>query len=159
EDVASCLPGASITRRPSAELVEGAISVRLGPIGALFRGTARVTRDETQRSGCIVGAGAEAGGRSRTQGVIRYRVLAGPSHGTARVEIEVGYTLTGALAQFSRPGLVRNVANRIIAAFAANLQTRLGGKTPDASAHFNPLSLLGMHSRQQVERSAPAAES
>ncbi|MBV8837819.1 MAG: 2Fe-2S iron-sulfur cluster binding domain-containing protein, partial [Alphaproteobacteria bacterium] len=44
EDVAGCLPGASIARRPRDDEVEGAISVSIGPIGAVFRGNARLER-------------------------------------------------------------------------------------------------------------------
>jgi aerobic carbon-monoxide dehydrogenase small subunit len=143
EDVAGCLPGASITARPGADSVEGAIRVKVGPIAAAFAGTARITRDESTRSGRIVGAGADAGGRSTTQGTIAYRVLDGPHEGTARIELQVGYTLKGALAQFNRPGLVRDLATRITAQFAANLEARLAGKAPAAPANdLSPLSLL-----------------
>jgi carbon-monoxide dehydrogenase small subunit len=142
EDVAGCLPGASITARPTPDSVEGAIRVKIGPIAAAFVGTARISRNEAERGGRIVGAGADAGGRSSTQGVISYRVLDGPAAGTARVDLQVGYTLKGALAQFSRPGLVRDLAERITAQFAANLEARLAGKTPVSEGGLNPLSLL-----------------
>ncbi len=128
EDVAACLPGASITSRPTPDTVAGSIRVKIGPIAAAFAGTARIERDEAAGRGRIIGAGADAGGRSATQGVISYRVLDGPSAGTTRVDMQVGYTLKGALAQFSRPGLVRDLAGRITAAFAANLEARLAGK-------------------------------
>jgi carbon-monoxide dehydrogenase small subunit len=142
DDVANCLPGAFITARPTEDSVEGGIRVKVGPILAAFAGTARITRDEANRSGRIIGAGADAGGRSTTQGMISYRVLDGPS-GTTRVELQVGYTLKGALAQFSRPGLVRDLAARITAQFAANLEARLAGRTPASSTRgLNPLSLL-----------------
>ena len=142
EEVARCLPGASITARPTPDTVEGSIKVKIGPIAAAFAGSARVTRDPTSRSGRIVGAGADAGGRSTTQGAISYRVRDGSSAGTARVEMQVGYTLKGALAQFSRPGLVRDLAARITAQFAANLGASLAGKTPAPAQDINPLSLL-----------------
>jgi carbon-monoxide dehydrogenase small subunit len=143
EDVARCLPGAVITAQPTPDSVEGAIRVKVGPIAAAFAGAARIMRDEPTRSGRIIGAGADAGGRSTTQGMITYRVLDGPRVGTARVELQVGYTLKGALAQFSRPGLVRDLAARITAQFAANLEARLAGRVPAASAGgLNPLSLL-----------------
>jgi carbon-monoxide dehydrogenase small subunit len=142
-DVAGCLPGAAITAQPTPDSVEGSIRVKIGPIAAAFAGTARITRDEAGRSGRIVGAGADAGGRSTTQGMISYRVLDGPRAGTARVELQVGYTLKGALAQFSRPGLVRDLAARITAQFATNLEARLAGKPLASSAGgLNPLSLL-----------------
>jgi carbon-monoxide dehydrogenase small subunit len=142
EDVTSCLPGAFITARPTADSVEGGIRVKIGPIAAAFAGTARIARDETARSGRIIGAGADAGGRSTTQGMISYRVRDGLTAGTARVELQVGYTLKGALAQFSRPGLVRDLAARITAQFAANLEAKLAGRAPASSASLNPLSLL-----------------
>ena len=60
-----------------------------------------------------------------TRGEIRY-VLIEDKGGTAtRVDIEVGFTLTGALAQFSRSSIVQDVAKRMTASFAQNLQARL----------------------------------
>jgi len=44
---------------------------------------------------------------------------------STRVELSVGYRLTGTLAQFSRSDLVRDIASRLIALFAQNLEARL----------------------------------
>ncbi|MFG1363557.1 xanthine dehydrogenase family Fe-S subunit [Xanthobacter versatilis] len=142
EDVAACLPGAVIDATPAADLVEGGMRVKLGPIGTTFRGTARIRRDEATSSGTIHGAGGD--GRSRTEGEIRYRVLPGTTPGSARVALSVGYTLKGPLAQFGRPGLVREVAGRLIADFASNLDARLSGAPAPAATGpgLNPLKLL-----------------
>jgi carbon-monoxide dehydrogenase small subunit len=43
------------------------------------------------------------------------------------VDIDIGFTLTGPLAQFSRSSLVRDIARRMTEHFAKNLQTRLSG--------------------------------
>lgn len=142
EEVAACLPGATVTARPTPDSVEGALQVRIGPISAVFRGSASIERDVSSRTGRITGAGADAGGRSATQGMIRYRVLDGPSEGTARVALEVGYTLKGPLAQFGRPGLVRDLAARITAEFASNLEARLAGRPIAAARGLNPVLLL-----------------
>ena len=53
--VVSCLPGASLTRPPAGELVDGKMSVKLGPITANFAGQARIVRDETRRRGADYG--------------------------------------------------------------------------------------------------------
>ncbi|KQS79663.1 carbon monoxide dehydrogenase [Methylobacterium sp. Leaf361] len=140
--VAACLPGAVLTARPTPDTVEGGLQVRIGPIAATFRGRARLARDEAARTGAVHGAGTDAGGRSATEGRIRYRVEAGPTPGTARVELDVGYTLTGPLAQFGRPGLVRDLAGRIAAEFTRNLDARLSGVAAPAPAGLNPLRLL-----------------
>lgn len=142
EAVAACLPGAVLTGRPDPETVEGALQVRIGPISARFRGRARITRDEAALSGRILGAGSDAGGRSATQGEIRYRVEPGAEPGGARVDLTVGYTLKGPLAQFGRPGLVRDLAGRLGSEFAANLEARLSGVAAPRATGLNPLRLV-----------------
>ena len=142
EAVAACLPGAALTGQPAPDTVEGALEVRIGPIAARFRGRARLTRDAETLTGRILGAGSDAGGRSATQGEIRYRVEPGAAPGTARIVLAVGYTLKGPLAQFGRPGLVRDLAGRIGADFAANLGAHLSGAPAPAPAGLNPLRLL-----------------
>ncbi|MDN3623872.1 xanthine dehydrogenase family Fe-S subunit [Methylobacterium isbiliense] len=145
EAVAACLPGAVLAGRPEADTVEGGLQVRIGPIRATFRGRARIARDEAGLSGRVRGAGSDAGGRSATEGEIRYRVSPGPAPGTARVDLDVGYTLTGPLAQFGRPGLVRDLAGRIAAEFARTLDARLSGAVGPAPAALDPFRLaLGL---------------
>lgn len=140
--VAACLPGAVLTARPAPDAVEGGLQARIGPIAVTFRGRARLMRQEAARTGSVHGAGTDSGGRSATEGRIRYRVEAGPAPGTARVALDVGYTLTGPLAQFGRPGLVRDLAGRIAAEFARNLDARLSGVAAPAPAGLKPLRLL-----------------
>ncbi|WP_108514012.1 xanthine dehydrogenase family Fe-S subunit [Bradyrhizobium algeriense] len=131
--VAACLPGASLTAPPKPECVEGAIRVRIGPIAATFQGAARVERSPTDMSGRIVGIGNDRRSRSSTQGEIRYRLV--PIEQGTRVDLSIGYTLTGMLAQVGRPGLVRDLAARLISEFAGNLDRRLSGASPgDATA-------------------------
>jgi carbon-monoxide dehydrogenase small subunit len=137
--VAACLPGASLTAPPKPDRVEGAIRVRIGPIAATFQGAARVERNPADMSGRIVGIGNDRRSRSSTQGEIRYRLV--PIEQGTRVDISIGYTLTGMLAQVGRPGLVRDLAARLIAEFAGNLDRRLSG-TPLAEAA--PAELNGM---------------
>ncbi len=125
KEVAACLPGASLDGEPAAGHVDGRIRVKVGPIAAEFQGVAEVTRDDVSRSGTIIGAGRDTRGNSATRGAIRYAVGPGDNDGAARVDVEIGYALTGALAQFSRAGLVQDVAGRLTAAFVRNLEARL----------------------------------
>jgi aerobic carbon-monoxide dehydrogenase small subunit len=124
--VAACLPGASLIGAPTPERVDGAIRVKLGPISADFRGAARIERDLENLSGRIVGMGSDQRSRSSTQGEIRYRLV--PTDGAAtRVELSIGYSLRGMLAQIARDGLVRDLAARLAAEFARNLDRHLAG--------------------------------
>jgi aerobic carbon-monoxide dehydrogenase small subunit len=125
--VAACLPGASLTGQPTPERVEGVIRVKLGPIAANFRGVARIDRDPANRSGRIVGTGSDQRSRSSTQGEIRYRLVPIEQGIATGVELSIGYSLRGMLAQIAREGLVRDLAARLTADFASNLDRQLSG--------------------------------
>jgi carbon-monoxide dehydrogenase small subunit len=145
--VAACLPGASLTGVPTPERVEGMIHVKLGPISANFRGAARIERDLESFSGRILGIGSDQRSRSSTQGEIRYRLVPTDQGGAAtRVELSIGYSLRGMLAQIAREGLVRDLAGRLTVDFARNLERQLSGIQPDGpeagARNLNGVSLL-----------------
>jgi carbon-monoxide dehydrogenase small subunit len=140
--IADCLPGASLTGTPTPERAEGMIRVELGPISASFRGVARIERDLANLSGRIVGTGSDRRSRSSTQGEIRYHLVP-IEHGAAtRVELTIGYSLRGMLAQIAREGLVRDLAARLTADFARNLDRHLSGIRQDGSQTLNGVSLM-----------------
>jgi aerobic carbon-monoxide dehydrogenase small subunit len=144
--VAACLPGTSLTGAPTPERVEGVIRVKLGPISANFHGAARIERNRENLSGRIVGTGSDQRSRSSTQGEIRYHLVPSEQGSATRVELSIGYSLRGMLAQIAREGLVRDLAARLTADFARNLERQLSGAPPDGSAagaqNLNGVSLL-----------------
>ncbi|WP_043159468.1 2Fe-2S iron-sulfur cluster-binding protein [Bradyrhizobium sp. Ai1a-2] len=152
--VAACLPGASLTATPSPGRVEGAIRIKLGPIAAIFLGTARIERDANNLSGRIVGIGYDRRSRSATQGEIRYQLAPIEDGAATRVDLSIGYTLTGMLAQVGRPGLVRDLAERLIAEFAANLDRRMSGASlgQGAATELQGLSMISGVLRARVAR-------
>jgi carbon-monoxide dehydrogenase small subunit len=154
--VAACLPGASLTAPPTPQRIEGAIRVKIGPIAATFLGAARVERNPDHLSGCIIGIGNDRRSRSSTQGEIRYRLVPIDGSAATRVDLSIGYTLTGMLAQVGRPGLVRDLAARLIAEFAVNLDRRMSGKSIGdavaAPADLNGMSLVFGVLRARVAR-------
>jgi carbon-monoxide dehydrogenase small subunit len=131
--VASCVPGATLIGDASARNISGKMRVKVGPIAAEFHGSALIDRDPSTYSGNIEGGGRDRLSSSATRGAIRYQLLPQGERAT-KVELTVSYRLTGPLAQFNRSDLVDDVASRIIAAFAQNVEARLSGKTPGASA-------------------------
>jgi carbon-monoxide dehydrogenase small subunit len=144
--VAACLPGAALTGAPTPERVEGMIRVKLGPISADFRGAARIERVVETLSGRIVGIGSDQRSRSSTQGEIRYHLVPTEQGAATRVELSLGYSLKGMLAQIARDGLVRDLAARLTADFARNLDRHLSGApvngAADNSQNLNGVSLL-----------------
>ncbi|MBV8851659.1 MAG: carbon monoxide dehydrogenase, partial [Methylobacteriaceae bacterium] len=141
-EVAACLPGASI-KEAANDRASGQIRVKLGPISAEFRGVAQIERDEPTHSGRIQGAGTDARSNSATRGDLRYHLHA-LDEGSTRVDVTIGYRLTGMLAQFGRAGLVQDVAARLTAAFALNVEARLSGHAqPAANASLSFGALIG----------------
>lgn len=124
-EVTTCLPGTSLIGTPTDDHVEPRIRIKVGPIVAEFEGAADVVRDPSKYAGIIRGSARDTRSSSVTRGEIRYVLLDDKDGIATRVDIEVGYTLTGALAQFSRSSIVQDVARRMTASFAENLQARL----------------------------------
>ncbi len=150
--VAACLPGASISKTSSSDRVEGEIRVKLGPISASFAGSARIERDPANLSGRIIGAGNDRRSRSSTQGEIRYHLVPVEQGAATRVVFSIGYSLRGVLAQFARPGLVRDLVQRMTAEFARNLERALAGASSgdQASGELNGFAVLGDMLRQRL---------
>jgi aerobic carbon-monoxide dehydrogenase small subunit len=142
-EVAKCLPGVSLSGDSRGRNVAGRMRIKVGPITAQFHGSAEIGRNPATYSGTIQGGGQDRQNNSTTRGAIRYRLLP-LSENTTKVELNVGYRLTGSLAQFSRPELIHDIAGRLIAAFAQNVEARLAGspQAEDAAAELNAGSLF-----------------
>jgi carbon-monoxide dehydrogenase small subunit len=140
--IVACLPGAALTGVPTEQRAEGLIRVKIGPISATFHGAARIERDPPNLSGRIVGTGRDQRSRSSTQGEIRYQLIPIEQGAATRVELSIGYSLRGMLAQIAREGLVRDLVSRLTADFATNLERQLSGAGLDGSVE-GPRNLDG----------------
>jgi len=61
---------------------------------------------------------------------VSYRLEPEDDGRQTRVLLSVEYSLQGALAQFSRSGIARDLGRRLVADFASNLNARLAGEPP-----------------------------
>ena len=113
----------------SGRTLRGKMRVKVGPISPEFHGVAEIERNDASYSGTIRGSGQDANSSSATRGVISYR-LSDTGNGTTKVDLSVGYRVTGPLAQFGRSELMKDIAARLVIVFAQNLEARLGA--PDA---------------------------
>ena len=141
--VAACLPGAELTEH-SDNRVKGRVAIKFGPMAASFNGAARLERDESTRSAVLKGAGQDSLSQSRANGDVAYRVVE-ISPTSARVDVDLLYSLQGPLAQFSRSGLVKDFVGRLIQEFGKNVVLRMDPtRAPGAQlppARLNAMSL------------------
>jgi carbon-monoxide dehydrogenase small subunit len=142
DEVVACMPGATLTEAPRDGHVRGRLRIKLGPIAADFEGEADVERDPAQHRGAIRGRGCDWRSNSAASGEVSYALVEERAGAATRVEVEVGYALTGALAQFSRAGIVNDLAERLTVAFARNLEARLSGGSDSSSAAAAPQAEL-----------------
>jgi carbon-monoxide dehydrogenase small subunit len=76
-------------------------------------------------TGSIRGAGIDSLSKTRAKGHLAYRVSPAAQTGRTRIEVRLQYSLVGPLAQFSRSGLVKDFAQRLMIEFARNLSERI----------------------------------
>ncbi len=145
-EVASCLPGAVIEEM-DGDRVKGRIAIKFGPMKAAFAGSAKLERDDENRSAVLRGAGLDSLSQSRATGDVHYR-LEPASPDVTTVQIVLIYTLQGPLAQFSRSGLVQDFVRRMVVDFGANVNARLrhtpgdGAPPPPVQQSINPVSIM-----------------
>jgi carbon monoxide dehydrogenase subunit G len=130
----SCMPGAALQGEPrsveNGADIDLVFSVKLGPITGAFQGHGEVRRDAAAHSGTFSGAGADRKSGSRVKGEAKFALTA-TGESETRVDINVNYSLTGALAQFSRGAIVQELAAALTRDFAANLRARIAAsQTP-----------------------------
>ncbi|VFR55688.1 Aerobic-type carbon monoxide dehydrogenase, small subunit CoxS/CutS homologs [plant metagenome] len=131
EGIVACLPGASLAAPPEGGQLKLGMTVKLGPIVAAFAGDGEMTLDDASRSGRIMGGGSDRKSGSRVKGEAAFALNpATDENGVAgtRVDVRVDYAITGSLAQFSRGGIMREVAQRLTQAFAENLKQCLAAQ-------------------------------
>ncbi len=135
--VVGCLPGAEVTEKIDERTYAAAITVKLGPVSATYKGRVQFERlDVTAGEAELVGRGQDVKGKggAEMRMVSRLRSL-GPARTEVTVSSEV--TITGRLAQFGR-GMIEEVADQMFAQFAACVSGRLeaaGAAEPPHGGH------------------------
>jgi aerobic carbon-monoxide dehydrogenase small subunit len=128
EAVARCMPGLSLDGPPQGDKVAGRLEAKIGPISASFAGEGTIRQMPADYRQVVDGRGGDRRSGSRASGSVDYRLSAiagADGRDATRVDVTIGYALTGALAQVGRGGLVRDLVRRIGEAFAHNLDARL----------------------------------
>jgi carbon-monoxide dehydrogenase small subunit len=128
-----CIPGASLISAGPEGTYQIKMRIKMGPITAEFVGIAEQQRDDSEMVGVIGGSGRDSRSASLADGELTYRLVS-EAEASTRIEIDVGYVLSGALGQFARGGIVKHFIGAITRQFAENLrlllEARPGAETP-----------------------------
>lgn len=140
--VVHCLPGAELTEDKGGGAYAGKVSIKLGPMSSTFEGQATVTPDAATKTGNIDGKGADKAGGSRGNVDVTYALI--PSGGGTNVAVEADITLSGAIAQFGRTGLVEEMSKRLIDEFVECLHAKMDADTPEEAATIKADEVKGI---------------
>src|SRR5207248_5531927 len=124
--VASCIPGATLTKTNDQGAYQGTMRVKFGPTVATFRGEAKLAYDHEARRCTIEGRGIDGRGASRANaaGV----VTASGSEATV-LTVAGQFHVTGPLETFANAGGV-HLARALLAEFTENMANLVGAEQP-----------------------------
>ena len=129
EQVASCMPGASITERIDATHYKGTVKVKVGPATLNFRGDIEVKeRDEAARSLRLVAKGTDQSGTSAASLDLTARIDEA-AEGSSSLVGHSESTVSGKAATFGGR-MMDAVADQILKQFAANFAARVAQAKP-----------------------------
>src|SRR5215467_1500124 len=115
--VASCMPGAVLTKSGEGGIYQGTMRVKFGPTVAVFRGEAKLAYDHSFRRCTIEGRGIDGRGASRANASGTVEVAGDDA---TLLKVEGHFNVTGPLETFANAGGV-HLARAILAEFAENV--------------------------------------
>ena len=125
--VVSCIPGANLKTPPRDGAFDVSLKASMGPISAEFEGVAHAAWEAAGMAGTIKGRGRDANSATMARGTMNYTLSPGPEVGSTKVQLHIGYALSGALGQFARGAIVRRFVSLLAGQFAENFEQRMAG--------------------------------
>jgi carbon monoxide dehydrogenase subunit G len=183
ERIAPCMPGAEL-QEVEGEEYRGVVKVKVGPISAQYKGSARfVEKDDKQHRAVLLAEGRDTRGQGNASATVT--ALAVPDDDGTTISIATDLTITGKVAQFGR-SVMGDVSAKMLTEFAERLEADVLSQssrseptepatdspvtseaTPEVpdlptvrkipSAPVEPIDLLGTAGPSVVKRVAPLA--
>jgi hypothetical protein len=138
EGIAPCMPGAQLQEVEGDEY-RGIVKVKVGPITAQYKGTARLAEvDEANRRIVIDATGRDTRGQGNAKATIV--VTMSPEGSGTKVEVATDLSITGKVAQFGR-GVLVDVSSKLMGQFVENVERDVlsvagGGDTSHAGGPY-----------------------
>jgi uncharacterized protein len=135
--VVTALPGAAVTEKVDDQTYNGTITMKVGPVSARYRGTARFERlDAAARVAEVAASGQDTSGRGGADMRMTSRLVE-RAPGETEVNVVSEVNVTGILAQFGR-GMIEDVSNQMFERFTAAVREAL--EPPPAAAGAEAVS-------------------
>lgn len=132
EELAPCMPGTQLTGVEDG-VYSGKVKVKVGPVVAAYRGTARYLEQDAQARRVVVEASgrAERGAGNAAATVTVH--LTEPEPGRTGVTVATDLKITGKLAQMGG-GMIKDVSERLLGQFVKSVEEKLGAAEADGAS-------------------------
>jgi carbon monoxide dehydrogenase subunit G len=144
--VASCIPGAILTKSGEGGVYQGTMRVKFGPTMAVFRGEAKLAYDHSARRCTIQGRGIDGHGASRANAS---GTVEATGNDTTWLKVEGNFNVTGPLETFANAGGV-HLAHAILGEFAENVAKLVAEQARPPASGSDPLAAA-----EDREKAAP----
>jgi carbon monoxide dehydrogenase subunit G len=140
EAIAPCMPGAQLTgirpadpaETPAAEVYEGKVKVKMGPVVAEYKGTASfVEKDDAAYRGVIDAKGRDSRGAGNASALITVQLR--PEADGTTVAIDTELKISGKIAQFGA-GMIQEVSEKLLGQFVGCLEGKLADPAESTAA-------------------------
>jgi uncharacterized protein len=122
--VVTALPGAAVTEKVDEATYNGTITVKVGPVSARYRGTARFEKlDAAARAVEVAASGQDLSGRGGAD-MRMSSSLSERAPGETEVSVVSEVSVTGILAQFGR-GMIQDVSDQMFDRFTTAVREAL----------------------------------
>jgi len=157
ERIAPCMPGAQLTEVEGDEY-RGNVKVKVGPITAQYKGTARLeSKDDANHVAVLKAEGRDTRGQGNASATITATLV--PEGAGTKVTINTDLTITGKVAQMGR-GVMADVSTKLLGQFAESLERDVLSASAPASDSSSeaPSSNGDAPTEQHVADAPPMAE-
>jgi carbon monoxide dehydrogenase subunit G len=156
ERIAPCMPGTTL-ESVEGDDYKGTVKVKVGPMTAQYRGTARfLERDEAGRRAVLKAEGRETRGQGNASATITATIT--PDGDGSAVTVVTDLTITGKVAQFGR-GVLADVSAKLMGQFVDCLEKDLGAQAaampPRPAPAAEPVNLVTTAGAPVAKRAAP----
>lgn len=124
EELAPCMPGAQLTGVEDG-VYSGKVKVKVGPVVAAYKGTARfVERDDEAHRAVVEASGRADRGAGNAAATVTVRLAETEATGRTAVTVETDLKITGKLAQLGG-GMIKDVSERLLGQFVERAEEKL----------------------------------
>ena len=130
-EIASCVPGASITEQVDDTHYKGEVTLKFGPIKAQYDGVIEMVElDESSYRMVLSGKGTDSKGKGSADMTMNGDLE--QLHNLTKVSFKMNVTIVGTIAQFGSR-LINDVSDQLLNQFISNFKAQLAGQEFDNS--------------------------